>query len=227
MLPPAPLPATVVEIIVNSDVHTILETAVIAAELDGALSGDGPFTVFAPTDDAFGALPMGVLDDLLLDPTGALANILLYHVSEGTALSTDLSDGQMVPTLLGEDVMVTINGDGVFINDAQVILADLLADNGVVHVIDAVLLPPASTSVGEIQSQSTFTVYPNPSNGQITLSGDIELGGVLVVTNTMGQQVLTQRLVSKTLDLGSLSSGVYNLIIATDDAVVSSRVILN
>jgi uncharacterized surface protein with fasciclin (FAS1) repeats len=137
-----PEPTTVVDIIVNSPVHNTLETAVIAAGLADDLSGDGPFTVFAPTDDAFAALPAGVIDALLADPTGALAEVLLYHVVSGTALSTDLSDGQMVTTLLGEDVTVTINGSGVFINDAQVIVADILADNGVVHVIDAVLLPP-------------------------------------------------------------------------------------
>jgi uncharacterized surface protein with fasciclin (FAS1) repeats len=133
---------TVVDIIVNSDVHNTLETAVIAAGLADDLSGTGPFTVFAPTDDAFAALPAGALDALLADPTGALAEVLLYHVVGGLALSTDLSDGQMITTLLGEDVTVTINGNGVFINDAQVIIADILADNGVVHVIDAVLLPP-------------------------------------------------------------------------------------
>jgi uncharacterized surface protein with fasciclin (FAS1) repeats len=151
LLPPA---TTVVDIIVGSPDHTILETAVIAADLAGTLSGDGPFTVFAPTDDAFGALPAGVLDALLLDPTGALADILLYHVYGGSALSTELSDGQMVPTLFGEDVMVTINMDGVFINDAQVIVADLVADNGVVHVIDAVLLPPAAITVVDIIVES-------------------------------------------------------------------------
>jgi uncharacterized surface protein with fasciclin (FAS1) repeats len=142
VLVPAAEPTTVVDIIVNSDVHNTLETAVIAAGLADDLSGTGPFTVFAPTDDAFAALPAGALDALLADPTGALAEVLLYHVVGGLALSTDLSDGQMITTLLGEDVTVTINGNGVFINDAQVIIADILADNGVVHVIDAVLLPP-------------------------------------------------------------------------------------
>jgi len=138
----APEPTTVVDIIVNSPAHNTLETAVIAAGLADDLSGTGPFTVFAPTDDAFAALPAGTIDALLADPTGALADVLLYHVVGGSALSTDLSDGQMIATLLGPDVTVTINADGVFINDAQVIVADILADNGVVHVIDAVLLPP-------------------------------------------------------------------------------------
>jgi uncharacterized surface protein with fasciclin (FAS1) repeats len=133
---------TVFDIIANSEVHNTLETAIVEAALDSVLSSEGSFTVFAPTDEAFEALPDGLLADLLADPSGLLTDILLYHVVGSVALSTDLADGQMITTLLGEDVTVTINGDGVFINDAQVIIADLLASNGVVHVIDAVLLPP-------------------------------------------------------------------------------------
>ena len=136
---------TVVDLIVGSPDHNTLETAVIAAQLDDDLSGSGPFTVFAPTDAAFDALPAGVLGSLLADPTGALAQVLLYHVVGAEAFSTDLSDGQVINTLSGGDVTVTINGSGVFINDAQVTVADLVATNGVVHVIDAVLLEPAPT----------------------------------------------------------------------------------
>jgi uncharacterized surface protein with fasciclin (FAS1) repeats len=142
LLPPA-APNTVFDIIAGSDVHNTLEAAILAAGLDGALSGDGPFTVFAPTDAAFDALPAGTIDALLADPTGALTDILLYHVLGAQVLSTDLVDGQTAVTLNGAEITVTINAEGVFINDAQVIVADLLADNGVVHVIDAVLLPPA------------------------------------------------------------------------------------
>jgi uncharacterized surface protein with fasciclin (FAS1) repeats len=134
---------TVVDIIVNSTEHDTLEAAVVAAELADDLSGPGPFTVFAPTDAAFAALPSGTIETLLTDPTGTLAEILLYHVVGGQALSTDLSDGQIIATLQGQTVEVTINADGVFINDAQVIVADITATNGVVHVIDAILLPPA------------------------------------------------------------------------------------
>ena len=140
---------TVVDIIVNSVAHDTLEAAVIAAELDDDLSGDGPFTVFAPTDDAFAALPDGTLDTLLADPTGELANILLYHVTSGDVKSGDLSDGQTIATLLGKDVEVTIDGGNVYINDAMVTVADIDADNGVVHVINAVLLPPADIRLME------------------------------------------------------------------------------
>ena len=140
---PAPPPNTVVDIIVNSEDHTLLEAAVGAAGLVDALSAEGPFTVFAPTDAAMVALTEALeitADDLLALPN--LGDILQYHVVGSEAYSTDLSDGQEIETLLGENVTVSITADGVFINNAQVTVADVAADNGVVHVIDAVLLPP-------------------------------------------------------------------------------------
>ena len=139
LIPPT---VTVVDIIVNSEDHNILETVVTAAGLADTLSTEGPFTVFAPTDAAFGALPQEVIDALLADPTGDLTDVLLYHVLSGEVLSTDLMDGMTATTLNGADITVTINDDGIFINDAQVTVADIQADNGVVHVIDAVLMPP-------------------------------------------------------------------------------------
>jgi len=135
---------TVFDIIANSPNHTTLEAAIRAAGLEGTLSGDGPLTVFAPTDDAFAALPAGTVDALLND-IPALTSILTYHAVGATALSTDLTDGQTITTVNGKDVTITINTGGVFVNDAQVSTPDLVADNGVVHVIDAVLLPPTVT----------------------------------------------------------------------------------
>ena len=142
--PPVVVTNTVVDVIVNSPDHELLEAAVLAAELDGYLSAEGPFTVFAPTDDAIGALvvALGITAEELL-ALETLGDILKYHVVAGEALSTSLTDGQMIATLLGPDVTVTITDDGTFINDALVTFADIPADNGVVHVIDAVLLPPA------------------------------------------------------------------------------------
>ncbi|MBT6162370.1 MAG: T9SS type A sorting domain-containing protein [Crocinitomicaceae bacterium] len=148
VLVPAPPQTTVVDIIVNSQSHTVLEAAVISADLAGTLSGDGPFTVFAPTDDAFATLleALGYTAEELLAYPG-LTDILLHHVVAGTAMAADLSDGQMITTLLGQDVTVTINEMGVFINNSMVTVADIVADNGVVHVIDAVLVPaPAQTT---------------------------------------------------------------------------------
>jgi len=134
---------TVVDIVVGSDDHTTLEAAVIAAELADDLQGAGPFTLFAPTDAAFAALPEGTVAALLEDPTGDLANILLYHAVSGKAYSKDLSDGQMIGTLQGQKIAVKLKNGKAYINDAMVTVADIKADNGVVHVINAVILPSA------------------------------------------------------------------------------------
>ena len=133
--------STVVDIVVNSADHTTLEAAVIAAELADDLSSEGPFTVFAPTDAAFAALPEGTVASLLEDPTGALADILLYHVVGAKAMSSDLSNGQSIETLNGDNIMVKFKDGKAYIDDAQVTVADIKADNGVVHVIDAVITP--------------------------------------------------------------------------------------
>ena len=142
LLPPAPPITTVIDVIIDSEDHTLLEAAMGAAGLIDALSSEGPFTVFAPTDDAViqlvEALDITVVDFLALPN---LSDILLYHVVAGAAYSFDLSDGQIIETLLGEDVIVSITVDGLFINDAEVVVADITVDNGMVHVIDMVLSP--------------------------------------------------------------------------------------
>ena len=156
-------PSTVVDIAVNSPIHTTLVAAVSAAGLVPTLQGEGPFTIFAPTDAAFAALPAGTIDALLADPQGELTQILLYHAVAGNALSSDLTDGQEIATINGKTVMVKIEAGVVYINNVQVTVADLLADNGVVHVIDGVLLPPTSTK--EVPSTSLdVTISPNPFN---------------------------------------------------------------
>jgi uncharacterized surface protein with fasciclin (FAS1) repeats len=132
---------TVVDVIVNSPAHTTLETAVLAAGLAETLSGDGPFTVFAPTDAAFELIPADVMTSLLMDPMGSLTYVLTHHVHSGNVLSTDLSDEMMVPTVAGTELTVSISDLGVFIDGAAVSTPDIVADNGVIHVIDAVMVP--------------------------------------------------------------------------------------
>jgi uncharacterized surface protein with fasciclin (FAS1) repeats len=134
----------VVDIIVNSEVHESLEAAVIAAELASALSGDGPFTVFAPTDDAFAALGSETIDALFADPTGALSTILQYHVVNGDVRAGDLTDGQIVEMFEGTDAFISLFDEMAYINQAMITITDLVADNGVVHVIDVVITQPAS-----------------------------------------------------------------------------------
>ncbi len=190
LLPPTPPSNTVVDIIVNSDDHTLLEAAVIEAGLVEALSGEGPFTVFAPNDAAVVALTeaLGITaEELLALPN--LGEILQYHVVGASAYAADLSDGQMITTLLGEDVTVSITDEGVMINNAMVIVADIAADNGVVHVIDAVLLPPTANAVNEAD-QLAVMVYPNPAGeGELNIRGNWNAGALIQVWDGAGRQV--------------------------------------
>jgi len=209
LLPPAPQPTTtVVDVIVNSDVHNTLEAAVVAAGLVETLSGTGPFTVFAPTDAAFAALPAGTVETLLADPTGTLTQILLYHVVGAQALSTDLTNGQTVTTLLGQTVTVTINAEGVFINNAQVTVADIVTDNGVIHVIDAVLLPEQPNSVSTIETTKLKIQNPVAENIIIPSNGNSNVQ----IFSTTGQVVYSQNFNgSIDIDTRNLSSGTYLL----------------
>lgn len=135
--------ADIVDTAVAAGSFNTLVTAVQAAGLVDTLKGEGPFTVFAPTDEAFAKLPAEVLEAALADPEGLLTQVLLYHVVPGKVMSTDLSDGLEAATAQGEPVTFTI-GDGVaMVNDANIVAADVAASNGVIHVIDTVILPPS------------------------------------------------------------------------------------
>jgi len=125
-----------------------LTAALKAAGLDETLKGPGPFTVFAPTDAAFAKLPEGTVETLLKDPKGQLAEILKYHVVAGEVMAADVAkmDGQKVKTVQGAELTVEVSGDKVVLVDAagnrvNVIKTDITASNGVIHVIDAVLIP--------------------------------------------------------------------------------------
>ncbi len=131
---------TIVETAVEAGSFTTLVAAVEAAGLVETLSGEGPFTVFAPTDEAFAALPEGTVEGLLENPE-ALASILTYHVVAGSVMSGDLSDGMMATTVNGSDITISIADGVVMINDATVAAADIETSNGVIHVIDSVILP--------------------------------------------------------------------------------------
>lgn len=132
----------VVDVAIGSPDHTTLVAAVTAAGLVETLKGAGPFTIFAPTNAAFAALPAGTVDGLLKpESKDALTKILTYHVVAGAVKAADLKDGQKVKTLQGEELTVSIKEGKVMINGANVTAADLTGSNGVVHVIDAVLMP--------------------------------------------------------------------------------------
>lgn len=135
-------PKTVVDIAVGSPDHSTLVAAVTAAGLVETLSGTGPFTIFAPTNAAFAALPAGTVDNLLKpENKDKLTGILTYHVVAGNVMAADLTDGQIVKTLNGQDLKVSIKDGKVMINGANVTAADLTGSNGVIHVVDSVLMP--------------------------------------------------------------------------------------
>ena len=134
-------PGTIVDVSAGNPDFETLVAAVTAADLVETLSGDGPFTVFAPTDDAFDALPEGLLDALLLpENKDALTSILTYHVVSGEVMAADVTAGD-VATVEGSTIAITTDG-GVMVNEANVVTTDVDASNGVIHVIDAVVVPP-------------------------------------------------------------------------------------
>lgn len=136
-------PGTVVEIAAASDDFETLEAAIGASGLTATLNGNGPFTVFAPTDAAFDALPAGTLDALLLpENQGQLIDILTYHVVGGDLAAGEVVAASSLTTVNGADVTITVEGGTVRINDAVITSTDIEASNGRIHVIDTVLLPP-------------------------------------------------------------------------------------
>jgi hypothetical protein len=221
----------VVDIIVDSPDHGTLESAVVDAGLVDALSAEGPFTVFAPTDAAFAALPAGFLDGL---STEELTDILLYHVISGAkVMSETLTDGQTATTMLNEDITVTINNDGIFINEAQVTIADIEAQNGVVHVIDAVLTPEETTSISNRMIEiSEASVYPNPARDRFTVAFELSNSSnvSIEVYNIQGQMMSSADLGYRTEGLNeieyrtdSMDNGIYILIVNTEEGLFTNK----
>ena len=146
---PATTDADIVDTAITAGDFTTLVAAVQAAGLEDTLRGDGPFTVFAPTDEAFAALPAGTVETLLEDPAGDLTDILTYHVVPGAVPAADVVglDGEAVTTVNGAAITIGVADDGSVTltdaagNDVAVVVTDVQANNGVIHVIDAVLLP--------------------------------------------------------------------------------------
>ena len=136
----------IVDTAVGAGSFNTLVAAVKAAGLVDTLKGDGPFTVLAPTDEAFAKLPAGTLETLLKPENKAtLVAILTYHVIPSKAMAADVVklDGKTVKTVNGEALKVTVDGSDVMINTAKVVKTDIVCTNGVIHVIDTVILPPA------------------------------------------------------------------------------------
>jgi transforming growth factor-beta-induced protein len=213
---------TVADIAIGSSAHTTLVAAVIEARLLPLLTDPfSEFTVFAPTNTAFNNLATSLgltLNDILALPN--LADILAYHVVSGTVLSTDLTAGP-VPTLSGDNVIVSLTG-GVKINDANVTTADLIADNGVVHVLDRVLL---STFLGIDEATSSIVnVYPNPFIESLSISG-LENAEYTIVDNS-GKIVLNGKLnQAEVISTANLSAGVYMLSVSNNNTIEKRQIV--
>lgn len=149
----------IIDTATQADDFNTLAQALTAADLVGALKGDGPFTVFAPTDDAFAALPDGQLKSLLQpENKDQLQAILKYHVVSGTATASDVTGMEATPTLEGRSIRGQVNDGTVTLrgqNTATVVQADVEAANGVIHVIDTVLLPPKP----DVEASSADAAY--------------------------------------------------------------------
>lgn len=141
---------TIVALASSRDDLSTLVSAIEAAGLAEALSGEGPFTVFAPTNEAFEKLPEGTLEELLKpENANQLSAILTYHVVPQEALAADVASMTEASTLLGAPVSISAEGDAVMVNDATVTETDIEASNGVIHIIDTVLLPPSPDQQGQ------------------------------------------------------------------------------
>jgi uncharacterized surface protein with fasciclin (FAS1) repeats len=142
--------ADVVDTAAAEDDFSTLVAAMQAAGLVENLKSEGPFTVFVPVNSAFDPLAVdGTLDALLADPSGALTDVLLYHVVPGTVMSSDITDGLEVETLNGESLTFTVTDDGIKVNDANILTADIESSNGVIHSIDSVLTPGDEAEMAE------------------------------------------------------------------------------
>ena len=152
LMPPADL-VDIPSVATGTGIHTALVAALSQANLVTTLQGDGPFTVFAPTDDAFTAAGIDLSTFDTDEENQTLVDILTYHVVSGSVMSSDLTDGMTAAALNTDNLTFTVTTDGVKVNDANVVTADVAALNGVVHVIDKVLMPPADVPA---TSQQTF-----------------------------------------------------------------------
>jgi len=163
-------PGTVLEVAAEAGSFETLAAAVEAAGLTATLDGTGPFTVFAPTDDAFAALPAGTVDALLLpENQDQLIDILTYHVVGGELSAQEVTSTATITMLNGDEVTVTVDGSTVRINDAVITTTDIEASNGTIHVLGAVLLPPELPTIAEIAASSADFE---------TLTAALEAGGL-------------------------------------------------
>ena len=220
---------SITEIAVSSPDFSVLVDALTQAELAATLDTGGPFTVFAPNNGAFGALPAGTLESLTEEQ---LTEILLYHVLDTSVLSTDLAPQQAVQTLSGEEVFITTTGSGVQINGASnVFQANVIATNGVLHAVDSVLLPDAfndvtgiavkryflSTLVGAVVATDLLEALQNPEANYTVFAptdeafGNLPAGTLESLTEEQLRNILLYHVVDTRILSTDLADGSYEL----------------
>jgi len=237
----------------NTGIHTALVAALAQADLVTTLQGDGPFTVFAPTDDAFTAAGIDLSTYDTDDENATLVDILTYHVVSGAVMSSDLTDGMTATAVNTDSLTFTVGSDGVMVNDANVVSADVAASNGVIHVIDKVLMPPAdlvdiptvATSTGihtalvaalaqadlvtTLQGDGPFTVFA-PTDDAFTAAG-IDLSTFDTdEENATLVDILTYHVVSGAVMSSDLTDGMTATAVNTDSltfTVSSDGVMVN
>ena len=223
---------TVVDVIANSENHDTLETAIIAAGLDSTLRTAGPFTVFAPTDSAFAALPMGMLDSLLADSTGSLADLLRLHVVRGEFMASQLMDSMRLGALSGDSLLVTVMGDTIMVNGVMIGTPDLMASNGVVHSLDGILMPMVEDTSVSVRQEPAFarevTISPNPARSYLNVGLPVSIvnRAILTLRDMNGRTVLTRLAASEreSLQVGSLPDGMYLLEIRSGREAIQRKV---
>jgi uncharacterized surface protein with fasciclin (FAS1) repeats len=165
----------IVDIAAKNNNFDTLHTAIVAAGLaDTLASADAQYTVFAPTDAAFGNLDSALLSAALADPKGVLTTVLTYHVVAGNYSSTELLEMGTVTTLQGEELTITTRNENVFVNDARVVTADVPAKNGVIHAINGVLLPAAVTSTADETETTETADTPTANDGNTTITTETQ-----------------------------------------------------
>jgi uncharacterized surface protein with fasciclin (FAS1) repeats len=213
---------TVADIALGSAAHTTLVTAVVQQRLLPVLTNPfAEFTVFAPTNTAFDNLATALGTDLNgILALSNLTDVLTYHVVAGTVESTDLVEGP-VATVEGTNIFVSLDG-GVVINDANVVLADLAADNGVVHVLDKVLLPSFASL--EEAAENSFVVYPNPAEDVLYISG--AEGTTYQIVDMNGRELISGTVVmNEQINLNTLNAGTYFIKVTTESGVQNFPII--
>lgn len=210
---------TVIDVIEENENLSTLLDAINQAGLNETLEGEGPFTLFAPTDAAFNELPEELLTSLFEDPEGELSEVLLSHVVGGTLIpSAMIENGQTYQSLQGNTLNFNITDGNIFINGAQIVVEDILVDNGIMHIIDAVILGTEDpTKLESIKKSKQLHVYPNPAKDVLYIKESMnESFYIMDLSGRICRNVMATP--EKMISITSLESGMYFLVTTTGES---------